>query len=77
MALDEVDFTETNAIDVNEVCAVLGIEAARKTIIAEIIKTIKAHSLNVDKRHLILLADILTSKGKDLYFIYIIFTYSK
>lgn len=43
---------------------VLGVEAARKTIINEINKTIKAHSLNVDRRHLILVADMLTSKGR-------------
>ena len=64
MSLDEVDFKETISIDINEVLSVLGVEAARRTVIDEMHKTLKAHSLNVDKRHLILIADMLTSKGK-------------
>ena len=51
---------------------VLGIEGARRAIINEISKTIKAHSLNVDKRHLILVADILTSRGINILIIVII-----
>jgi len=50
-------------VDIFEVMQVLGVEAARRTIINEITKTIKSHSLNVDRRHLILVADVLTSKG--------------
>lgn len=64
LTLEEVDFANTNTVDIHEVLDVLGIEAARKTIINELGKTLKSHSLNVDKRHLILVADLLTSKGR-------------
>jgi len=64
LALEEVNSEETQTVDVFETLEVLGIEAARKKIIVEISKNIKSHSLNVDKRHLSLVADILTSRGK-------------
>ncbi|KAL4512347.1 hypothetical protein ABPG72_005349 [Tetrahymena utriculariae] len=64
LQLDEVDFANTLSVDIFEVLQILGVEAARKTIINEITKTIKSHSLNVDRRHLILVADVLTSKGR-------------
>lgn len=63
LLLDQVDFASTFTVDIFEVLQILGVEAARKTIINEITKTIKSHSLNVDRRHLILVADVLTSKG--------------
>ncbi|EGR30247.1 hypothetical protein IMG5_137010, partial [Ichthyophthirius multifiliis] len=64
LMLEKVDFSSTSTVDIYEVFEVLGIEAARKTIINEITKTIKSHSLNVDTRHLVLVADVLTSKGR-------------
>lgn len=66
LALDQVDFKKTLTVDIFEVLQVLGVEAARRTIINEITKTIKSHSLNVDRRHLVLVADVLTSKGKKI-----------
>ena len=61
--LDEVDATKTTSTDIFEVTRVLGIEAARQTIINEITNTIKSHSISVDRRHLTLVADMLTNKG--------------
>ncbi|KMZ71142.1 DNA-directed RNA polymerase [Zostera marina] len=45
---------------------VLGIEAARKCIITEINDTMKAHGMNIDIRHMMLLADVMTYKGEIL-----------
>jgi len=42
----------------------LGIEAARNLIIKEAIKTLQEQGLDVDARHIILVADIMTSTGK-------------
>ena len=64
LMIDEVDSTKTYSNNINEILKVLGVEAARKAIINEIQKTIKVHSLNIDKRHIILVADILTSRGR-------------
>lgn len=57
---------ETVSNDVIEVQRVLGIEAARITIINEISMTMKNHGIAVDTRHLMLLADIMTFKGVTL-----------
>lgn len=42
---------------------VLGIEAARATIVAEIQSIMKAYSLSIDIRHVYLLADVMTHRG--------------
>ena len=42
---------------------VLGIEAARQTIIDEIQYTMSSHGMTIDDRHVMLLADVMTSKG--------------
>jgi DNA-directed RNA polymerase III subunit RPC1 len=51
-----------------EVEKVLGIEAARKTIIDEIKFTMGGHGIYVDIRHLQLIADLMTFKGMVLGF---------
>lgn len=53
--------TTTNSID--EIYNVLGIEAARNSIINEAYKTLQEQGLTVDIRHIMLVADILTNKG--------------
>jgi DNA-directed RNA polymerase III subunit RPC1 len=45
---------------------VLGIEAARRTIMTEIHTTMDGHGLTVDPRHVGLLADIMTYRGETL-----------
>jgi DNA-directed RNA polymerase III subunit RPC1 len=42
----------------------LGIEAARATIINEMDSTLKPHGLTIDRRHIELLADVMTFKGE-------------
>ena len=45
-----------------EVADVLGIEAARQTIINEIQTTMKSHDMVIDNRHVMLLGDVMTYK---------------
>ena len=45
-----------------ETAAVLGIEAARANIIAEIKFIMKEHGMSIDPRHVMLLGDVMTYK---------------
>lgn len=63
LAMPEVDATRTNSNDIIEVQEVLGIEAARETIIREVYKVIQEQGLHIDIRHIMLVADIMTSSG--------------
>jgi DNA-directed RNA polymerase subunit A' len=49
--------------DLHEIAALLGIEAARQAIIDEINKVLVSQGLDIDKRHLTLVADAMTSSG--------------
>jgi len=49
--------------DLHEVASLLGIEAARQAIIDEINKVLVSQGLDIDKRHLTLVADAMTSSG--------------
>lgn len=64
LKLDEVDETRTTTNDIHETFKVLGIEAARALIIREALKTLQEQGLDVDARHIILVADIMTSTGR-------------
>ncbi|ELA46460.1 hypothetical protein VCUG_02055 [Vavraia culicis subsp. floridensis] len=55
--------TDSYSNDLMEVCAVLGIEAARNVLIKEIKKVIESDGSYVNQRHLMLLGDIMTSTG--------------
>lgn len=63
MELDFVDSTRTITNDIFEIYEVLGIEAARQAIIDEVYKVIEAQGLNVDIRHIMLVADTMTVTG--------------
>ncbi|HLC51856.1 MAG TPA: DNA-directed RNA polymerase subunit A'' [Candidatus Nanoarchaeia archaeon] len=63
LELPEVDFTRTSSNDLREVYEVLGIEAARQAIINEVYKVIEAQGLNIDIRHIMLVADIMCTSG--------------
>lgn len=52
-----------NIVEVNRV---LGIEAARKKIMHEIIYTMSEHGMSIDIRHCMMLADLMTYKGEVL-----------
>ena len=49
-----------------KVAGTLGIEAARSTIAAEIQYTMKEHGMSIDRRHIDLLADLMTCRGEVL-----------
>ena len=60
MKIDFVDTTRTTSNDIYEVQAILGIEAARQMIIDEVMKVMDNQGLNVDPRHIMLVADTMT-----------------
>ncbi|CAA7389528.1 unnamed protein product [Spirodela intermedia] len=66
MGTPGVDGGKTTSNHVIEVFHTLGIEAARKCIIDEINYTMKSHSMKIDIRHMMLLADVMTFKGEIL-----------
>jgi len=59
-----VDFRRTLSNDILEVCKILGIEATRKILIQELKNLISFDGSYVNFRHLALLVDIMTHKGK-------------
>jgi len=58
-----VDAAMTTTNNVAEVLDVLGIEAARQAIINEVFKVIENQGLNIDKRHMMLVADTMCNSG--------------
>jgi len=58
-----VDPTKVYTNNVHEVAQVLGIEAARATLVRELMSTLDEQGLEVDIRHIFLVADLMTSKG--------------
>ena len=58
-----VDPTRVTTNNVHEVAQVLGIEAARATLVRELMSTLDEQGLEVDIRHIFLVADLMTSKG--------------
>ncbi|GME80086.1 unnamed protein product [Ambrosiozyma monospora] len=66
MATDGVIATKTKTNHVLEIYQVLGIEAARSSIIGEIDYTMSSHGMAVDPRHIQLLGDVMTYKGEVL-----------
>src|SRR3989344_5017713 len=63
LALEEVDSSRTVSNDIFEVEKVLGVEAAREAIIREVWKVIQDQGLNVDIRHIKLVADTMCQRG--------------
>ncbi|OLY84404.1 DNA-directed RNA polymerase III subunit rpc1 [Smittium mucronatum] len=66
MNTDGVIGTKTASNHVMEMQKVLGIEAARQTIINEIQYTMESHGMSIDPRHMMLLGDVMTYKGEVL-----------
>lgn len=66
MATYGVAFSQASSNNVMEVAQVLGIEAAREVIIREIKETMEGHGIGIDERHLKLLADNMTYRGRVL-----------
>jgi DNA-directed RNA polymerase III subunit RPC1 len=68
MRVPGIDHRHCTSNDILEVEKILGIEAARSTIIKEIQFTMGGHGIQVDIRHLQLVSDLMTFKGKVLGF---------
>jgi len=66
MGTPGVDARITKSNHIMEMNSTLGIEAARRSIIDEIQYTMKSHGMNIDVRHMMLLADLMTYKGEVL-----------
>ena len=64
MTVEGVDAPRTETNDMHEVAKTLGIEAARYVIIKEASKTLEEQGLEVDIRHIMLVADAMTATGK-------------
>jgi DNA-directed RNA polymerase subunit A' len=63
VAVDGIDLTRITTNNVYEIWQTLGIEAARTALIKEVTNTLEEQGLEVDTRHIMLVADLMTSKG--------------
>lgn len=63
MDIKGIDKKRITTNNLHEISAVLGIEAARRAIINEIKKVLESQGLDIDDRHLDLVADAMTSSG--------------
>jgi len=63
LQLEHVDKTRTTTNNILEINDVLGIEAARGSIIREAHRTLSEQGLLVDIRHIMLVSDMMTSDG--------------
>lgn len=64
MKVKGVDKERVMTNDFHEIAAVLGIEAARQAIMNEIEKVINQQGLDINKRHIKLVADAMTTSGE-------------
>ena len=62
--IEGMDPARTTSNHPGEMCEVFGIEAARSSIINEIMSTLREQGLNVDSRHIMLAADMMTCDGE-------------
>jgi len=63
LQLPEVDSERTTTNNIFEIADVFGVEAARQAIINEVFKVIENQGLNVDIRHIMLIADTMCYSG--------------
>ena len=63
LELEGVDKTRTTTNAVQEIYEVLGVEAARNSVMNEAYRTLEEQGLNVDIRHIMLVADLMTNDG--------------
>lgn len=64
LSIPQVDIKKTKTNHILEIQKVLGIEAARTSIIDQIKYTIGIYAIKVDIRHINILADAMTNKGR-------------
>ncbi|MGZ7107370.1 MAG: DNA-directed RNA polymerase subunit A'' [Methanobacterium sp.] len=63
LKMEGIDKVRTSTNDIHEVEKVLGIEAARNSVILEAQNTMEEQGLTVDVRHIMLVADMMTADG--------------
>ena len=63
LEFEEVDSSRTTTNSIHEIAEVLGIEAARNSIIHELFETLDGQGLQVDVRHLMLVSEVMTMEG--------------
>lgn len=63
LKMEGIDKFRTSTNDIHEIEKVLGIEAARNSIILEAQNTMEEQGLTVDVRHIMLVADMMTADG--------------
>lgn len=63
LGIPQVDHRRTRTNDIHEIERVLGIEAARHALINEMMNTLREQGLEVDIRHVMLVADLMTWSG--------------
>ncbi|HDI02185.1 MAG TPA: DNA-directed RNA polymerase subunit A'', partial [Ignisphaera sp.] len=63
MRIKGVDYRKVKSNNIKEVEEVLGIEAARSLLIEEIVNVLEEQGLDVDIRHVMLVADMMTRAG--------------
>jgi len=66
LGLPGVEISRTMSNNIHEVSSALGIEAARNVIIREAMGVLDEQGLDVDIRHVMLVADMMTSSGEVL-----------
>jgi len=64
IVLEHIDSARTKTNNINEMAEVFGIEAARNSIIEEAMSTLREQGLTVDVRHIMLVADMMTTDGE-------------
>ena len=62
--IETIDRTRTYTNNIIEIFENLGIEAAREAIVRELQATLDGARLEVDTRHLLTVADVMTSEGE-------------
>jgi DNA-directed RNA polymerase subunit A" len=63
LELEFIDATRTVSNDIYEIVDVYGVEAARQAIINEIYKVVNSQGLNIDIRHIMVVADMMVFSG--------------
>jgi DNA-directed RNA polymerase subunit A" len=63
LTIHGIDQNRTYSNNIHEILKVFGIEAARNAIIREAMNTLKGQGLDVNVRHVMLVADVMTADG--------------
>ena len=63
LEVEGVDTTRTTCNNIHEIIKVFGVEAARQSIVQNVMETMEEGGLDVDVRHVLLVADMMTATG--------------